>query len=242
MKKSPAFVLAAFICLIVSTSVLAGPAEEFAAFDRAYVPALALTNQGDKPQAAVEESMRRLVPAWDTLIRTINSNDRHAKAFDRAIRLSGAKLTEATGLVATGKRKEAHGALEVVRLEFWKARTEAGIIYLPDRFTAFHEPMEEFVELAAKPETDREDLRKRSQQLSDLWRDVEETGLDEKLFGVSPERAAKYGEQVRREREILTQLMAVVGSPDKQTFSKTLALLKGNFAQTYFIFGDFSGL
>jgi len=113
--------------------------------------------------------------------------------------------------------------------------------YLPDRFTAFHEPMEEFADVVVKPgsEATKQGLLK---ELADLWRPIEEARLDAKLFRVSPERAARYAEQVRKEREILTRLKDLIGSGNQADLVKTVTAMKGNFAQAYFVFGDFSGL
>jgi hypothetical protein len=241
MKRLKMVVLSVIVSLMVSTSVSAGILEESVALDRAYVPALALTNQKDKALTMIEESMRRLEVAWDRFVRNMRAGDQ-AGTFNQAVAFSTAKISEAKDLVAADKRKEAHEALETVRLTFRKARIAANIDYLPDRFTAFHEPMEELAGLATKEGVDAAGLRKRLQQLSSLWGDIEKAGFDAKLFGVGTERAAKYEDQVRKEREILARLDDIIGSQNKETVAKMVISMKGNFAQTYVVFGDFTGL
>jgi len=242
MKRLGVPTLAVVVCIIaVSTTLSAGPLEESAALDRAYVPALALTNQPDKPLLKVEESLQRLAVSWPRFVENMKNGD-GARLFSQALILSSDKISEARDLVAAGRRKEAHEALETVRMVFWKARTDAGIDYLPDRFTAFHEPMEQFAENATKYGPEAADLKEKLQQLSRLWKLIEEATLDAELFRVSPERAAKYREQVKKERDIITQIGNILESPEKEAFSKAIASMKGNFAQTYFVFGDFSGL
>jgi hypothetical protein len=241
MKLKSFLIVLATICLTPPVSVSAGLIEDYVLLDRSYVPALALTNQRDKPLPIVEESMRRLATAWNKFVQG-TTKEWGKTAMKEAITRSTVKVEEALGLVAVNKRKEAHEALETLRMVFWKARTDMGIKYLPDRFTAFHEPMEEFTDLAVKPDSDASKLREKLHELSIFWKEVEEAGLDVKLFAVSPERAAKYTDQVKREREILTQLESLIGSSNQEALAKAAGALKINFSQTYFVFGDFSGL
>lgn len=58
-------------------------------------------------------------------------------------------LEEAETLLAGRRRQEAHEALERIRHLFLQVCTETGILYLPDRLTAFHDPMEAFYEKVA---------------------------------------------------------------------------------------------
>jgi hypothetical protein len=104
-------------------------------------------------------------------------------------------------LVATGKRKEAH---ETVRLEFRKAPGRLRDSISPDLFTAFHEPMEEFTEILSKGNANPVELKRRIDRLSKPWKYVESTGLDQKLFAVSPEREARHSKLVGKEREALS--------------------------------------
>lgn len=210
-------------------------------FDRAYIPGLALSNQPDKPAAAVEESMRRLNTGWEEFLQSLSKSDRENASLGKAIAESGPKIVEARNLVAAGKRPQAHEALEGVRIAFWKARTAMGIDYLPDRFTAFHEPMEKFVDLA-KPGADAAKLKNLLGELSARWSDVEKAKLDVGLFKFSAEKAATYANMVKKEREILTQLSGVVESGNQEVLAKTAGAMKGNFSQTYLLFGDFTGL
>jgi hypothetical protein len=242
MKRNTFFVLLVTTCLAFSVSAHAGLVEESAALERSYVPALALTNQPDKALPMVEESMRRLTAAWNRFVRGMTANDMEKPALQAAITQSSAKVKEAEGLIAVDKRKDAHEALETLRMVFWKARLDMKISYLPDLFTAFHGPMEEFADLASKPGTDLSGLEGLLDNLSGLWKSVEETALDVQLFRVTPERAAKYVAQVRKEREILTQLKSLIESQNREALVKATGTMKANFAQTYFVFGDFSGL
>jgi hypothetical protein len=47
---------------------------------------------------------------------------------------------------------------------------------------------------------------------------------------------------VKKEREILTQLLGILASVNQEGLAKTAGAMKGNFSQTYLLFGDFTGL
>jgi len=102
--------------------------------------------------------------------------------------------------------------------------------------------MEKFAEEVSKPGSDPQKLKIALNELSSLWSDVEKSGIDAALFKLSPEQAETYAKQVRKEREILNQMEGLIGSGNVEALSKAAVAMKSNFAQTYFVFGDFSGL
>lgn len=242
MKQNVLLAIGVAISVALVSVAHAALVEDMVAFDRAYIPGLALSNQPDKPATAVEESMRRLNTGWEKFLQSLSKSDRENAALGKAIAESGARIDEARKLVAAGKRAQAHEALEGVRIAFWKARTAMGIDYLPDRFTAFHEPMEEFVDLAGKPGADAGKLKSFLGELSARWSDVEKAKLDVGLFKFSGEKAGTYANMVKKEREILTQLSGILESGNQESLAKTAGAMKGNFSQTYLLFGDFTGL
>ena len=242
MKVKLLSTLLVTLSLVLVVPAHAGLLEQSAAMDRSYVPALALTNQRDKPQILVGESVQRFVTAWEKFSAEMNASEETKNIFSEAIALCSPKVAEAAKLAGADKRKEAHEALETVRLTLWKARGSRGIVYLPDLFTAFHEPMEEFAETAAKPDADVAQLKKEAANLSKQWKNIEDTALDSSLFRVGPERAKKYDEQVKKQREILDQIEQALVAGEREKLSKATMQMKGNFAQTFFVFGDFSGL
>jgi hypothetical protein len=141
MNAKLLFALLTILSFVSVVPANAGIPEQSAAMDRSYVPALALTNQRDKPQALVVESVRRFVAAWEKFSAETKASEEVRKVLGEAIAQCSPKVKEAVDLAGADKRKEAHEALETVRLTLWKARSSKGIVYLPDLFTAFHEPM-----------------------------------------------------------------------------------------------------
>ncbi len=71
-----------------------------AAFERVFIPALALSNQPKQPVERVEQALHRLKASWPE--------------FRKRFSIEPA--------LAAGKRAEAHDVLEGVRLAFFEAR------------------------------------------------------------------------------------------------------------------------
>ena len=216
--------------------------DDMATLDRAYVAALVLSNQPDKPAEAVTASMKRLTESWKKFVEGLSKEDREKAALKSTVTQVGGSIAEAEKLAVAGKRKDAHEALEMVRIVFWKARSDMGINYLLDLHTAFHEPMEAFVDLAEKPGADKAKLKSLLAELSEKWMIVEKAKLDTKLFGFNEEKTTKYYGLVKKEREILTSLAALIEGKDEEALTKTAGTVKTTFSQTYMVFGDFSGL
>jgi hypothetical protein len=216
--------------------------DDMANLDKAYVAALVLSNQPDKPAEAVTASMTRLTESWMKFVDGLSPADRDNKSLKSAISQISESLAEAEKLAAAGKRKDAHEALEMVRITFWKVRSDMGIDYLLDLLTAFHEPMEAFVDLAEKPGADPVKLKSLLAELSEKWTIVEKAKPDTRLFGLSEEKTTRYTSLVKKEREILTSLAALIGGKDQETLKKTAGTVKTTFSQAYMVFGDFSGL
>jgi hypothetical protein len=228
--------------MIFMGSVSAALIDDMAVLDRSYVAALVLSNQPDKPAEAVTASMKRLTESWKKFVDGLSKEDRENAALKSAVTQIGGSVAEAEKLAAAGKRRDAHEALEMVRIVFWKARSDMGVSYLLDLHTAFHEPMEAFVDLAEKPGSDQAKLKSLLAELSEKWSVVEKAKLDAKLFALSEEKITKYNGLVKKEREILTALSSFIDGKDQEAVAKTAGTVKTTFSQTYMVFGDFSGL
>jgi hypothetical protein len=216
--------------------------DDMAVLDQSYVAALVLSNQPDKPAEAVTASMKRLTESWKKFVGDLSKEDRESSALKSAVTQVSASIAEAEKLAVAGKRKDAHEALEMVRIVFWKTRRDMGISYLLDLHTAFHEPMEAFVSLAEKPGADQAKLKSLLAELSEKWSVVEKAKLDTKLFNLNEEKITKYNGLVKKEREILTSLAALIGGKDQEALAKAAGTVKTTFSQAYTVFGDFSGL
>ena len=85
MKKYVFLPVIAGLLLALAATVYAGTVEEFAALERAYVPALALTNQPTKPTPQVQESLRRLDKTWQSFVQAAASQIKSKPAFSKTV-------------------------------------------------------------------------------------------------------------------------------------------------------------
>ncbi|MEW6185833.1 MAG: hypothetical protein AB1585_08865 [Thermodesulfobacteriota bacterium] len=229
----------------LSLPVSAGLIDDMVLLDRDYIPALALTNQPDKPEMQVKEAFSRLEKAWEQFQKSLSKADRETPVLQTALKEAEKNIQEAKKMLARGKRHDAHEALEGLRTGFWKARSTMGIDYLPDHLTAFHDPMEGFYDKAVAIKQsggDPSSLKPLLSHLSTLWSEVEKRNLDRRLFGFNEEKASNYEDMVKQEGKILVQLSQLLASGNQEALVKTAGSLKGNFARLYLLFGNFSGL
>lgn len=116
-----------------------------AALDRAFIPALMLSNGKDLAKArAAHETFEK---AW-TAFAAAQGDAKRAPVF-AAIEAANARARTA---LEGAKSAAAHGAQEEVRHALWKLRQDLKLTYLPDLLTTYHETMEEIVLGTAKLE------------------------------------------------------------------------------------------
>jgi hypothetical protein len=218
---------------------------DFAAFDRAYVPALALTKRGTLPQC--RPAMGRLKVAWQEL------SDKHADSvpsdptwktdFGQVAQL----IEQAEQRLAEDDQQEAHEQLEGVRELLMKARRRNGIDYYLDYLTIFHDTMEKIVMPAtAKAEKgDRQlspaelaEMRSLLQQANQEWQTVTQTALPTGLFPVESAAARKM---IQAEQRALRALEDALNHGDEKSIISAAQAIKPPFARLFMAFGDFPG-
>lgn len=231
-----ALILAALPCFLFfgGLPAAASTLEDMAAFERVFIPALALTNQPQQPADRVAAAVERLGAAWPDLRGRFSGE----KALEHAVSTTDRALGEAARLLAGGQRAEAHEALEAIRPAFIEARRAQGIELYVDRLTEFHDVMEEAAKhvLEGSPAARVVPLL---QEASGLWARAERPTFDGALFAFTD---AKYGELRKRlqgERDTLDALQAALADGDAVRARELAAQMKSRFAQIYVMFGDF---
>ena len=213
-----------------------------AALDKAYIPALALTNQNEPEKS--KAAMAKLKDAW----RVYAATYRAAKPSDRTWRQGFADidswLAQADATVTTGTRLA--DTLEYVRVTLMQLRQKNGIDYFLDHQTAFHEPMEEIV-LTVKGKTpdtltpkDVEKIRQHIPALTTRWSAVQKAPVNPADFGFDSARSTKMKQLMDQETAAISALLAVLAQPDNATVIQRAAAIKPPFAQLYMLFGGFS--
>lgn len=221
--------------------------QDMAAFDRAYVAALALTS--DQKQEPSRKSMARLNTAWLTFRKryqvSLGTDHKWRAGFakiDEQIRRADTIVTRATGLI------EAHEALEEVRVIFMQLRRHDAIPYFPDALTAYHEPMEAIV-LAAKGKTpqtlsdaDLATIVRTLPEAKKLWQEAIKIPVADDVFGFDPSRSQAVNAAIQQESEALQKLEKALATRDRALLIPAAVGIKPPFARLYKQFGDFSGL
>ena len=228
-------ILFAFL-LLLSSAVWAGVVEDMAAFERVFIPALALTNQPKQPAERVDQALRRLAVSWPEFRRRFSSEPALASAATRTDR----SLAQAQALLGEGKRAEAHEVLEGLRHAFLEARRAARIDLYVDRLTEFHDVMESFVKLA-EAGAPAAQARTALEQASALWRRAEQPAFDPALFAFDAPKYELLRKRIVSERALLDALEQSLARGERAETQDLAGRLKSGFAQIYVMFGDFGG-
>ena len=247
-KKILFLALILTIVPVVGYSMESNLINDFVALDKAYVPALFLTNM-DKPDPS-KEAMKRLNRVWNSFFSRyyiMNSDDPQWKTdFDRVDQ----KIKEATKIVfANGDLIEAHETLEAVRYTFITTRRRHNMDYFIDYLTDFHEPMEHIV-LRAKGKIPQsltdEDIAFIEQSLHhamELWDKVVKADFDKAMFDFNDGKFAQMQATLQAETQSLEDLKsALANNSAKEPLIKKAMGIKKSFTQLFYMFGDFHGL
>ncbi len=221
--------------------------KDMAQFDRAYIPALALTAQKDRDAAS--EATERLIKQWSLFKKTYYNYKQESKVWQKAMSEIESTIYEARRTVnSSGDLLQAHQILEKVRTIFYKLRKNYGIEYFLDYLTEFHEPMEKIV-LTAKgkrPEDlTEEDIKKISQNTEVAERvlhKVINTKIDRDIFNISRSQLQKINEMLDHELKTIEKLKVSLETKDRASIIKNSLALKPIFAKIFKSFGDFKGL
>jgi len=222
-------------------------AKDMAALDRAYVPALAITNQDNVPMA--QKALEVLLQRWEsfkTKYAQMSGQDPEWQADTAYIE---GQIQQAGAIVKTGKNiPQAHEALEGVRLRMLAARQRMKIDYYLDHLTVFHEHMEEIF-TPAKNKTPatltEEDVTRIARALPEAkaaWLKVESANFDNNLYKLSEQKLAERGKYLKAIPESLKNVESALQQKEKAELMKAATALRGNFSRLFILFGDYDSL
>jgi hypothetical protein len=218
-------------------------AKTFTDFDAAYIPALALTNQGKQKPAEI--AMIRLREAWKSLVARLDD----VLATDPDWQSDKEAVRDAIGAAAHELKKQqtlaAHEALEEIRGQLVALRKRHQWAYDLDALNEFHETMEEIVKPAMKwtaadiDESVRQDLQASLQKAQEQWSVVEQAGFDAGARDLNEAAQARIMKVVQQERQSLTNLAQALESANAAKILQAARAIKPSFAQLYMSFGQF---
>ena len=239
------FTLVALFLLVAGNAAGVLPAllQDSAALDRAYIPALMLSNAKNPAKAlAAHESY---LAAWEAFA----ARQRSARPTDAAWAKTFANIdkanAEARAALTAGRLADAHMIQEEVRHELWRQRQALGLDYQPDRLTAYHETMEDLI--ASVP--GKEPAAIGTPQISAMkailakartqWLAVKSARWEPADYGLEGARLDAYLAAVAAEDRALDELAAALDAGDGVRIAKAAPAIKPPFAKAYGAFGVF---
>ena len=214
-------------------------------FDQHYIPALAFTS--DEKLAQSRNAMHALLPVWQSFQQRIASSHANDKLWQTDFNAVNNYISKATKIVTSGQNlKDAHEALEQIRIVLMELRHRNNVDYYIDYLTRFHEPMEN-IELAGKGKTvatfqaqHLDTIRHTLPQAKQLWMAMKRKPFEAKLYGFNQERAKLLRSLINQEMLALDKLEKTLASNDKQAIIYAAVAIKPNFARIFKMFGRFS--
>jgi len=214
-----------------------------AALDRAYIPALMLSNGKDPAKAkAAQEAYEQAWTAFAAKQRNAKPGDAGwAKMFTIVDKANA----EARVALAAGKLKDAHNAQEEVRHALWHERQALGLQYQPDVLTDFHATMELIIDAvqekapAAIGAAEIAKLRPKLAEAHKLWQAVKTAQWNPADYGLDAARLESYRAALAAEDKALDELGAALDAGDGARIAKAAPAIKPPFAKAYAAFGVF---
>lgn len=214
-----------------------------AALDRAYIPALMLSNGKDPAKAkAAQEAYEQAWTAFAAKQRNAKPGDAGwAKMFTIVDKANA----EARAAIAAGKMGDAHNAQEEVRHALWHERQALGLQYQPDMLTDFHATMELIIDAvqdkapAAIGAAEIAKLRPKLAEARKLWQAVKAAQWHPADYGLDAARLESYRAALAAEDKALDELGAALDAGDGARIARAAPAIKPPFARAYAAFGVF---
>lgn len=218
--------------------------KEMADFDKAYIPLLFYTDEGD-----LESSKRAMVfldAEWESLKAKYGERAEANPEWKRDFAQIEQMMASAKRILSTTEDlSDAHLALEYIGGTLTEFRRSSGIDYPLDYLNEFHALMGEiiWIERYRTPETLNDDdlnwVRDQLVEAAAVWEKVQQTGFDSDAFGLSAEKGARLRLAIQAESDALQRLDQAIKSGDKAAIIRAASTLQPNFAKAYLLFGDF---
>ncbi len=222
-----------------------GLAAIFAGFDRAYIPALALTKMQKDP--AARQAVQRLQRQWQIsqpeILKAVPEADQ--QAWKRSLAKVNNAVARAGRQAEAGELAAAHETLELVRDVLLERRTDSGVHYALDVLNQFHITMERIVKPAGmmKPEEFNASTKQRFQKLQreavEIWSAVNAAELQSPQLALGEKQRDLLVPLIRAQGEALERLGEALQQDDAERILEAARAIKPGFARIYMLFGEF---
>ena len=241
--------LVGLVAALAAVAAHGAPLEDMVALDAVYIPALAMTNAAAQDAAFAPKAraaLGALQSQWPALKQrlAITWGTTVPAGWSVALASTGRHIDIASGAAKQDDWKQAHDALEPVRIDLMKVRQRQGLDYFVDRLTAFHEPMEQLAQAGSTWPSSVLDTSRRDELVQayaharTLWRGIEGQPVDATQYGLSPARAAQLRKAIDEESAALARLSDALRGDDKASVLKAAVAIKSPYARAFTAFGQ----
>jgi len=216
---------------------------EFAELDRAYVTALALTNQSS-PKAT--QAVTALQDHWKVFQERHYGSNGTDTSWQSDFNKVGCRIDVANTFLEQKDAQSAHETLEGVRFILLDLRRRHQVDYYLDYLTKYHEAMEGLLAVVQgkTSETltvsDLSTLRWRLSEAERQWAVVQAQPFDAALYGFDGQRQERMRQYMQEETEALGHLRAAVESESGEGIVLAAQAIKPPFAKLFVLFGNWA--
>jgi hypothetical protein len=238
--------------LLAAAVLVAGPVAraelppllaDSALLDRAYIPALMLSNGKDSAKARAAHAGYEA--AWQRFVAGRRTAQPAGEGWTKVLAEVDRANAKARAALDAGAMKDAHDAQEEVRHALWHERQVAKLDYQPDLLTDFHATMELIIaDATARPpaaigKAEIATLRGRLGTARAAWQQVKAAAWDPADYGLDAKRLQSYRAALDAEDRALDELAAALDAGDGARIAAAATAIKPPFARAYAAFGVF---
>jgi hypothetical protein len=218
---------------------------DMAMLDRAYIPALALSSDGNREGSVLALEVLRL--EWTRFRQRHYRGKPDDALWNTDLDDVDRRIGRAEALVLADNLDAAHEELEGIRRGLLELRRRNGIDYFPDRLTEFHDPMEAIYLTAQERGPAGMDsstmaaLRLLAANARSAWDKASVARLDGRKLRLDRAAINRATELIAAQTRALDVLDAALAGGDAQAVHKAGLAVRPPFARLYMLFGDFAG-
>ncbi len=216
-------------------------------FDRAYIPALSMTNKGNMPGSV--KALRILENEWTDVKSELVAFYPDDKDVAGKLSLVDAHILEAQHKLDSGFSLLAvHETLEMIKKPFAAMRAEKDLPYYIDLLDTYHATMEELISLAANKsasnvsDADMKSIETLAEKGVSQWAVIQSTSFNSVLFGFTAEKTKELQKGIEAGKKESIIFLSDVRKGNKDIILKEVSVLKPYYTKVYLLFGDFARL
>lgn len=217
---------------------------DYAKFDKAFIPALSLTNQSNPGPA--KKALKILEKEWNDFKGRYAERNQEKSQWKKKFDDIDGKIKDAVESMFEDEYAEmAHHDLEEVRKVLYKLRAKSDMDYYLDRLTEFHESMEKIFHFGEgkKPgditESELKNLKAHLAEAEKRWEKVMHGEMDAEIFGLSQTDLKNLKQIGHAEKKAMKKLAQAMDANDQKAIVQASLAIKPNYGKYLKTFGDF---